>query len=101
MGRHTGPAVETTRREFTIYALGVIASFAVWIALVVFAIKLGSPAKEGSLAAWFLLAVASLGAIVCLVLSILLTTRAWEFRTGVRRPRAPAAGPGGGHRHLK
>lgn len=90
--------METTRREFTLYALGIVASFAVWIALVVFAINLGSPAKAGSTAAWFLLAIATLGAIACLVLSLMLSVRAWELRTGVRPPKRA---PGGTRARVK
>lgn len=92
VGRHTGPAVETTRREMTLYAVGVAASIGVWIALVTFAIKLGGAARGGTSAAWLLMIVACLGAIACLVLALLLGVRVWELRTGVRAPRSSGGG---------
>ena len=76
------------------YVGGIVASVLVWAALVSFAIKLGSDAKSGSSGAWFLIVVASLGGITCMVLALLLGVRAWELRTGIRPPRTS----GGGHR---
>ena len=92
MGRHTGPGAETKRREMMVYVGGVVASALIWAALVSFAIKLGSAAKGGAASAWFLISVATVGAIVALVLAILLTARAWELRTGIRAPRRPTGG---------
>lgn len=74
------------------YVGGVVASALVWAALVSFAIKLGGHAKDGSSGAWFLIVVASLGAIISMVLTLLLGVRAWELRTGIR---PPARIPGG------
>ena len=74
------------------YVGGIVASALVWAALVSFAIKLGSAAKGGAAGAWFLIVVATLGAIIALVLAILLSARAWELRTGIRAPQRPAGG---------
>jgi len=76
----------------TQYAVGAVASFAVWIALVTFAIKLGGPAKNGSGGAWFLLIVAALGAVGCLALTLMLAARAWELRAGTRPPSRVSGG---------
>ena len=92
VGRHTGRGVETTRREIGYYVAGVVASALVWAALVSFAIKLGGAAKDGAASAWFLIVVATIGAMVALVLAILLTARAWELRTGIRPARRPPGG---------
>lgn len=92
MGRHSGSVEPTTTREMTQYAVGAVASFAVWVALVTFAIKLGGPAKNGSGGAWFLLIVAALGAVGCLALTLMLAARAWELRTDVRMPRRASGG---------
>lgn len=75
-----------------VYVAGVVGSGLVWAALVSFAIKLGSAAKGGAASAWFLISVATAGAIVALVLAILLTARAWELRNGLRAPQRPQGG---------
>ena len=75
-----------------VYVAGVVGSGLVWAALVSFAIKLGSAANGGAANAWFLISVATAGAIVALVLAILLAARAWELRSGIRPPRRLAGG---------
>lgn len=92
VGRHTGPAAETTRRDMMFYVGGIVAASLVWAALVSFAIKLGASAKGGAAGAWFLIAVAALGAVISLVLALLLAVRAWELREGIRPPRRTAGG---------
>lgn len=74
------------------YVGGIVASALVWAALVSFAIKLGGSAKSGATGAWFLIVVATLGAIISLVLALLLGVRAWELRNGIRAPRRPRGG---------
>jgi hypothetical protein len=74
------------------YVGGTVAASLVWAALVSFAIKLGSSAKGGAGAAWFLIIVATLGAVVALVLALLLGVRAWELRTGTRAANRPLGG---------
>ena len=74
------------------YVGGVAAAAIVWGALVSYAIKLGASAKSGAPGAWFLIVVASAGAIISLVLAILLGLRAWELRAGITAPPRPTGG---------
>ena len=74
------------------YVGGIVAASLVWAALVSFAIKLGASAKGGAAGAWFLIAVAALGAVISLILALLLGVRAWELRAGITPPRVSSGG---------
>lgn len=56
-------------------ALGVTASTVAWGYLVVAAIDFGTTARTGDRAAWGFLALASLGAVACLFLALILLSR--------------------------
>lgn len=55
--------------------LGTLASAAAWAVLVAAAIDFGATAQDGRGSAWFFLALASLGAMACLLLALVLGTR--------------------------
>jgi hypothetical protein len=105
-GRHAGPArlgeesggPERQRPPFALFvlALGITAAVVAWGYLVYLAIDLGTTARNGESTAWWLLALATIGAIACLFVAMMLGTRL------VSRIRAgsppPPSGPPGGRR---
>jgi hypothetical protein len=70
----------------------MLATALAWAVLVYYAIQLGSDAKAGETAAWVLLAIATVGAIGCLFLALILGGRVYELLRGEPHP---AAVPGG------
>jgi hypothetical protein len=70
-------------------ALGITAAVVAWGYLVYLAIDLGTKARNGESTAWWLLAVATIGAIACLFVGMMLGTR---LVTRIRA-NAPPAGP--------
>lgn len=74
-------------------ALGVAASVVAWGYLVYAAIDFGSEARGGESDAWLLLGLASVGAVACLFLGLILIARLLR-RLGITRapePREPEA----------
>lgn len=72
-------------------ALGVTAAVVAWGYLVYAAIDFGSEARGGESDAWLLLGLASVGAVACLFIGLILTARLLR-RLGITRapePRAP------------
>ena len=63
------------RPELLVLALGVTASVVAWGYLVVAAIDFGASARQGDGAAWGFLALASLGAVACLFVALILLAR--------------------------
>jgi len=95
VGKHSDEAVSTpSAPKVSTYALAVLLTALAWAVLVYYAIRLGPDAKAGEVRAWVLLVVATLGAIGCLFLSMMLGSRLVELVRG--RP-APAKLPGGRH----
>lgn len=98
------------RPVLLLLALGVTASVVAWGYLVVAAIDFGGSAREGDTAAWWFLALASLGAVACLFLGLILISRITRALgiTQAPPPRAPRRPthapprdpdhPAGGHR---
>jgi hypothetical protein len=78
-------------------ALGITASIVAWGYLVYLAIDFGTAARDGDSHGWYFLALATIGAIACLFLALMLGTRlVTRFRASARPPETPR--PPGGRR---
>lgn len=64
------------RPDLLALALGVTVALVAWGYLVVAAISFGADARGGDSGAWWLLALAALGAMACLFLALVLGARA-------------------------
>lgn len=97
MGKHSGGRVDgPPSRSLALLSGGAVLTVTAWVVLVTYAIKLGSLARSGEPAAWALLAVATLGAICCLFLGLVLGGRLLGLvRT---EPRTATARVPGGRR---
>lgn len=69
-------------------ALGVTGCIVAWGYLVYAAIDFGSTARGGDSNAWWFLALASVGAVACLFVGLLLVARITR-RLGITKPPAP------------
>lgn len=108
---HTGKRAGPRRKRafspaFLLLAIGVTFSVVAWGYLVKAAIDFGSTARGGDQDAWWFLALASLGAVACLFVGLMLVSRILR-RLGITSsgstPAAPKseakpARPVGGHR---
>ncbi len=75
-GKRVGARRKRTFRPVLLaLALGVTLSVVAWAYLVLAAIDFGKEARGGNGTAWLLLAVASLGAVACLFLGLILISR--------------------------
>lgn len=86
--RRTSPGTDARRarwREPALLTGGVFTAIAAWFVLVVQAIAFGRTAS--SPASWALLVLATLGAVACMFLAILLATRLVSLRPGAKDPR--------------
>jgi ABC-type nickel/cobalt efflux system permease component RcnA len=73
-------------------ALGITACIVAWGYLVVAAVDFGSTARSGDTTAWWFLALASVGAVACLFVGLMLVARVLR-RLGITQgSREPAAG---------
>ncbi|WP_157520007.1 hypothetical protein [Nocardioides dokdonensis] len=74
-------------------ALGVTVAVVAWGYLVYAAIDFGAEARSGESAAWFFLALASLGAVACLFVGLMLVVRLLRALgiTQAPAPRSPDA----------
>lgn len=104
-GKRAGARQKRTFRPILLgLALGVTASVVAWGYLVFAAIDFGSAARDGDGTAWWLLALASLGAVACLFLGLILLSRiarALGLTRGPLDSTAPQQDPihpTGGHR---
>lgn len=107
-GRHAGPArlepsaAGPTERGWPqgvllLLALGITAAIVAWGYLVYVAIDFGTSARDGNDSAWWLLGLATVGAIACLFFALLLGARlVARFRATLSPP--PPARPAGGRR---
>ena len=75
-------------------AVGVTLAVVAWGYLVYAAIDFGSSARGGDSRAWWFLAVASVGAVACLFVGLMLVARLLR-RLGIAAPRPGTAGPAG------
>lgn len=76
-------------------ALGITAAVVAWGYLVYLAIDFGTTARDGDSKAWWLLALATVGAIACLFVGMMLVTRLVARLRAGARPPAPPRPPGG------
>jgi hypothetical protein len=80
-------------------ALGITAAVVAWGYLVYLAIDFGTDARNGDSAGWWLLALATIGAIACLFVGMLLGARfVQRLRGGVGPGVAAPPRPPGGRR---
>jgi hypothetical protein len=86
--RSTGPLL--------LLALGITAAVVAWGYLVYLAIDFGTTARNGDSTAWWFLALATVGAIACLFVGMMLGTRLVDRIRAGTPPPAPR--PPGGHR---
>lgn len=105
-GKRAGARRKRTFRPILlVLALGVTGSFVAWGYLVLAAIDFGTSAREGDSAAWWFLALASVGAVACLFLGLVLISRITRSLGITRAPHREAPRPeperelpAGGHR---
>ena len=76
-------------------ALGITAAVVAWGYLVYLAIDFGTTARDGDSKAWWLLALATVGAIACLFVGMMLVTRLVARLRAGATPPAPPRPPGG------
>jgi hypothetical protein len=79
-----------SRLPLLLHALGVTAAIVAWGYLVYAAIDFGATARGGDSGAWWLLGLASLGAVACLFVGLLLITRLLRI-LGIVKGRAQEA----------
>ena len=76
-------------------ALGITAAVVAWGYLVYLAIDFGTAARDGDATGWWMLAMATIGAIACLFVGMLLGTRFAQRLRGGAAPPGPPRPPGG------
>jgi uncharacterized BrkB/YihY/UPF0761 family membrane protein len=77
-------------------ALGITAAVVAWGYLVFLAIDLGTDARNGESAAWWLLGLSTIGAIACLFVAMMLGMRlVARVRAGSPKATEPPHPPGG------
>ena len=91
------PAPGPTRPNgpLLLLALGITAAVVAWGYLVFLAIDFGTSARDGDGAGWFLLGLATLGAIACLFVAMMLGMRLVARLKAEAPPPAPPRPPGG------
>jgi hypothetical protein len=102
-GRHAGPArlEEPPARQASpigrllLLALGITGAVVAWGYLVYLAIDFGTAARDGDSHGWWLLALATVGAIACLFVGMMLVTRLFARLRSGSGPPAPPPPPGG------
>ncbi len=104
-GRHTGvarleenpPRSGRSPGPLLLLALGITAAVVAWGYLVYLAIDFGTTARNGDGTAWWLLGLATIGAIACLFVAMMLGTRL-VTRLRADPPPPPTTRPPGGRR---
>lgn len=93
-GSRRGPRRKVTFQPvLLLLALGITACLVAWGYLVYAAIDFGSTARGGDPTAWWFLALASVGAVACLFVGLMLVARLLR-RLGITSgPPAPAPAP--------
>jgi hypothetical protein len=102
-GRHAGPArleepAQRPRRAsgpLLLLALGITASVVAWGYLVYLAIDFGTAARDGEAHGWLFLGLATIGAIACLFVALMLGTRLVARLRAGSPPAGPPPTPGG------
>jgi hypothetical protein len=100
-GEPSGESGGRSRLPLLLHALGVTLAIVAWGYLVYAAIDFGANARGGDSGAWLLLGLASLGAVACLFVGLLLVTRLLRILGVVKSgaaeaPKTPR--PAGGKR---
>ena len=91
-GKRVGARRERTFQPvLLLFALGVTLAVVAWGYLVKAAIDFGAEARSGQQEAWWLLGLASLGAVACLFVGLMLFARI-SRRLGITQPASDAAG---------
>lgn len=91
VGSRRGPKRQSSFQPSLLgLAIGVTLAVVAWGYLVYAAIDFGSTARDGGAHAWWFLAVASLGAVACLFVGLMLIARLLR-RLGITSERTPAA----------
>ncbi|MGY2873815.1 hypothetical protein ACVW00_001005 [Marmoricola sp. URHA0025 HA25] len=99
MGKHSGAPAEPVplpRRRLLGLALGITLTLVAWGFLVWAAIDFGARARGGESAAWGFVALATVGATACLLVTLILVSRLLATWRGEPEPRAGV--PGGRRR---
>lgn len=76
-------------------ALGITAAVVAWGYLVYLAIDFGTTARDGDGTAWWFLGLATIGAIACLFVAMMLGTRLVSRLRAQAPPSGPPRPPGG------
>jgi hypothetical protein len=84
--------------RMAVLSAGVTGTVIAWGLLVFAAIDFGSKARGGEPGNWWFLALATLGAVACMFLAILLASRLQAELRGEGRPPRPRPTSGGGKR---
>ena len=81
------------RGPVLLLSLGITAALVAWGYLVYLAIDLGTAARDGDSPGWWMLALATVGAIACLFVGMLLGSRFVQRLRGGVAPAAPSPPP--------
>jgi hypothetical protein len=84
---------ERSRAKLLGLALGVTLAIVAWGYLVYAAIDFGSTARGGDDSAWLFLGLASLGAVACLFVGLLLVARLLRMLGVIKAPEGPPPPP--------
>ncbi|GAA1139584.1 hypothetical protein [Nocardioides aquiterrae] len=87
-GSRRGPRPKRGFQPVLLLALGITACVVAWGYLVYAAIDFGSTARSGETRAWWFLALASVGAVACLFVGLMLVARVLR-RLGITRGPSP------------
>lgn len=96
VGKHSGAREEPEplpRRKLVLLALGITLTLVAWGFLVWAAIDFGAQARAGEAPAWGFLAIATVGATACLLVTLVLVTKLLGALRG--EPRSRGSVPGG------
>jgi hypothetical protein len=89
------PGSRAASSSVLLLALGITAAVVAWGYLVYLAIDFGTAARDGDATGWWMLAMATIGAIACLFVGMLLGTRFVQRLRGGAAPPGPPRPPGG------
>jgi hypothetical protein len=101
--RHSAPArlegapsaPRSSNGPLLLLALGITATVVAWGYLVYLAIDFGTAARDGDSTGWLLLGLATVGAIACLFVALMLGTRIVARVRASTPPPGPPRPPGG------